>query len=66
MKMLHAILVLGGCLSASPGFAGADPRVSSRVDAEYPHLLELYQQLHAAPEISFQEVKTAARIAESG
>lgn len=64
MKMLPALLVLGWCLSASAGFAEADPLVSSRVDAEYPRLLELYQQLHAAPEISFQEVKTAARIAE--
>ncbi len=64
MKMLPALLVLGWCVSASSCFAGADPLVSSRVDAEYPRLLELYQQLHAAPEISFQEVKTAARIAE--
>ena len=37
--------------------------VRARVDAEYPSLLALYQHLHANPEISFQEVQTADRIA---
>jgi amidohydrolase len=31
---------------------------------EYSHLLELYQHFHANPELSFQEEKTAARLAE--
>ena len=32
------------------------------VDQEYDSLFELYRQLHANPELSFHEVKTAARI----
>ena len=38
--------------------------VTSRVEAEYPSLLGIYTNLHAHPELSFMEVKTAALIAE--
>lgn len=37
--------------------------VRERVNAEYPALFELYQHFHANPELSFQEEKTAARLA---
>lgn len=40
--------------------AGSDPLV----EAELPSLVALYQELHANPELSLQEVETAARIAE--
>ena len=38
--------------------------VKARVTQEYPTLFALYQQLHANPELSLQEEKTAARVAE--
>jgi hippurate hydrolase len=38
--------------------------VRARVNQEYPALFELYKQLHANPELSFHEEKTAARVAE--
>ena len=38
--------------------------VQRRVQAEYSSLLELYKTLHAAPELSLQEQKSAARVAE--
>ncbi len=38
--------------------------VRSLVDREYPGLFELYQHLHAHPELSGQEEQTAARLAE--
>ncbi|MCW5554029.1 MAG: amidohydrolase [Verrucomicrobiae bacterium] len=38
--------------------------VRTRVNAEYPALFELYKHFHANPELSFQEEKTAARLAE--
>jgi hippurate hydrolase len=43
-----------------------DPRelVKARVAEEYPTLFALYQHLHANPELSLHEAKTAARIAE--
>ena len=37
--------------------------VTSRVDAEYPSLFGIYTNLHAHPELSFMEVKTAALVA---
>jgi hippurate hydrolase len=38
--------------------------VRSRVNEEYPALFELYKHFHANPELSFQEQKTAARLAD--
>jgi hippurate hydrolase len=36
----------------------------SKLQGEMPGLVALYQHLHANPELSFQEVKTAGRLAE--
>jgi len=44
--------------------AAAQERVQSRVAQESPNLLDLYKHLHAHPELSFQETKSAARVAE--
>jgi amidohydrolase len=36
--------------------------INSQVDQEYENLFQLYRHLHANPELSFQEAKTAERI----
>lgn len=60
--------VLGGVAMAytapavSAGTA-ASQVVDARVAADLPELLALYRDLHANPELSFQEVKTAAKLA---
>src|SRR5258706_5620206 len=38
--------------------------VLTGIDREYPTLFELYKHLHAHPELSFQEEKTSALVAE--
>ena len=38
--------------------------VQKRVEAEYPSLFEFYKYLHAHPELSFQESRSAGRVAE--
>ena len=38
--------------------------VNTFVDVQYPSLFELYTNLHANPELSFQEQKSSARLAE--
>ena len=38
-------------------------QVKARVEAEYPSLEAIYKELHAHPELSFMEVKTAAFLA---
>jgi hippurate hydrolase len=61
MKLL---LFSAALVCATATAADVQLAVRARVEAELPRLLELYRHLHAHPEISFQEVKTAARIAD--
>ncbi len=51
---------------ATAAFAQDTPdraAVAARIEAEYPSLSGLYRDLHARPELSFMETKTAARVA---
>ena len=65
----HLCLVLPVCLAALCGRAEsalpARELVQSRLAQECPGLLDLYKHLHSHPELSFQEVRSAARVAES-
>lgn len=71
MKQPHTVTALVAALlsTAIPFAAAATPReqlrglVTSRVEAEYPSLYGIYTKLHANPELSFMEVKTAALVA---
>ena len=56
--LLGAASVLG--LAAVP--AQAD-ELRDAVTAQMPQLVELYKDLHAHPELSFQEVETAKKLA---
>lgn len=59
---LHCLIVLGIMLmTAAP--SRADP-LKDAVAADVPSLVKLYKELHAAPELSNKEVKTAARLAK--
>ena len=58
MKLTAALLAF--TFLAAP--AAADP-LRDAVAGDMPQLLTLYRDLHAAPELSMQEVKTAARLA---
>ena len=44
--------------------ASTQELVRSHLAQEYPSLLELYKHLHSHPELSFQEVQSAARVAD--
>ncbi len=52
--------VLAGAAAAG---AAANNAVDARIAADLPGLMSLYRDLHANPELSFQEVKTAAKLA---
>jgi amidohydrolase len=39
------------------------PMIEKSVEADYPKLDALYKDIHAHPEVAFQEVKTAAKLA---
>ena len=57
-----------GALSLAPARAELDvaalkASIEKSVEADYPKLDALYKDIHAHPEIAFQEVKTAERLA---
>lgn len=58
--MLRSLLLTGPLLATLP--AAADP-VRDATAREMPALMTLYRELHASPELSGAEVKTAARLA---
>ncbi len=39
------------------------PAVAAKIEAEYPSIEKIYQDLHTHPELSFMEVRTAAMVA---
>jgi hippurate hydrolase len=57
-----AILLSASALALFAAPAQAD-ELRDAVAADLPALVELYQDLHANPELSFQEVETAAKLA---
>jgi hippurate hydrolase len=56
-------LMLIAASAAAGGAGDIQAQVRTRVDSEYPSLFELYKDLHSHPELSFQEEKTAERVA---
>ena len=67
-KPLLASVALCAAASLSPVHAELDvvklkAAIETSVEADYPKLDALYKEIHAHPEIAFQEVKTAARLA---
>lgn len=49
---------------AKPARAADSARIGKAIDAEADSLLALYKQIHAYPELAFQEEQTAARLAK--
>ncbi len=62
MNGLRAVVGLLVSMGLAGVVAAAEP--AAWIDAELPKVLELYQHLHAHPEVSFAEKETAARIAQ--
>ncbi|EIZ80002.1 hippurate hydrolase [Novosphingobium sp. Rr 2-17] len=60
--MPFKLLPLAGLAVAFPNLALADT-VADRIAADMPGLMETYRDLHANPELSFQEVRSAAILA---
>jgi len=60
--MMRRLLCATALALTLPTAVGAEP-LRDQVAAEMPALLDLYRTLHAAPELSFEEVKSAALLA---
>src|SRR5207249_2423543 len=67
MKRCWKILVLFTAVASqtafTENFTPTPEMIRFRLEKEYPNLFELYKHLHTHPELSFQEEKTADRIA---
>nr|WP_234028851.1 amidohydrolase [Alteriqipengyuania halimionae] len=61
MKRLIATLAAGAAVLATPAMAD---ELRESLDDKMPALMELYKDLHAHPELSFEETRTAAKLAE--
>ena len=67
-KPLLASAALCAAAALSPANAEIDvihlkPAIEASVEADYPKLDALYKDLHAHPEVAFEEVKTSAKLA---
>ncbi len=58
-----AFLLLAARPALALDVAGVKPGLETEVAADYPHLLALYKDIHAHPELGFQETRTAAKLA---
>jgi hippurate hydrolase len=69
-KKFRSILVAGVALSLAAGAASAadvpkeKAEIDARLDRDYGHLDALYKDIHAHPELAFQETATAAKLAK--
>src|SRR5262249_14757939 len=68
MRKLGIFFAVGTTTFLCPGLAQSPSAplhtlIRSQIDADYPRLENLYKELHAHPELSYHEEKTAARIA---
>ncbi|RYE98261.1 MAG: amidohydrolase, partial [Oxalobacteraceae bacterium] len=57
------LLALSATSAVAQSAAPLKNDVVTRVDAMYPWLDTIYKDLHAHPEIAFQEVRTAGKLA---
>lgn len=68
MKLKTRAIPLAAALLMSAGAHAQEARfkneVSAQVNGMYPKLETIYKDLHAHPEIAFQEVQTAAKLAQ--
>jgi metal-dependent amidase/aminoacylase/carboxypeptidase family protein len=72
MSRFAKTLLTSAALCATAAFAPAQAEldviklkaaIETSVEADYPKLDALYKDIHAHPEVAFQEVKTAAKLA---
>ncbi len=63
LLMVGLFAPLSGAGAFAQAIGGAAPSVDREIDADYPYLEKLYLDLHRHPELSYQEKRTAARIA---
>src|SRR5678816_1481622 len=62
MKRMRKFQFLSFVIAAALA-TSVDAQTTAEIDAYYPDLQALYQDIHRNPELAFQEVQTAAKLA---
>jgi hippurate hydrolase len=57
------LCLVAGAAAQQPVAEQFGPKVTGLVNGMYPQLLTVYEDIHAHPELGFQETRTAARLA---
>ena len=63
-NILRSALFLAGLIGGAAGAASLPAPFTEQLNANYPAIETLYQDLHRNPELGFDEHKTAAKLAE--
>ncbi len=63
MNIGFLVTVVGAALLTSANASAQDDRLKAGVAEDLPELMELYRDLHANPELSFEEFETSAKLA---
>ena len=63
-NILRSALLLTGLIGAAAGAAALPAPFAEQLNANYPAIESLYQDLHRNPELGFNEHQTAAKLAE--
>ncbi|THC44711.1 amidohydrolase [Massilia sp. Mn16-1_5] len=63
-RLLKHLLLAGVITAGSAHAAALPPEFTAQLDKDYPTIEALYQDLHRNPELAFNEVQTAKKLAE--
>ena len=63
-SILRNTLLLSGLIGGAAGAAALPAPFAEQLNANYPAIETLYQDLHRNPELGFAEHKTSARLDE--
>ena len=58
-----AAFLLAASAAHAADLAGTRASIARELDAQYSHIEALYKDIHAHPELGFQEARTAAKLA---
>ncbi|MFI5033396.1 MAG: amidohydrolase [Reyranellales bacterium] len=65
VRMWSVVLLMAALpgVAAAADVAGTRAAIDRSLDAQYPHLKAIYEDIHIHPELGFQEQRTAAKLA---
>lgn len=63
-NLLASLIAIPAFVLAAPAMAASSDPVAAQIAKDMPGLMEIYRDLHAHPELSKQEVRTAALMAK--